>query len=156
MWYNVDWNKLVLWLLPTFLRKPKIYALLTSAIWPIKQLHDDWLVFREENLYRLAHNGQTCYFRGALNDAFDNIDRRITIENGLAISPNFVYKVEENKHLYLGLQPIYLYSSADSRDGGVDFIVKVPGQIIREQSDRLIAEIEYYRQAGKRYKIEAI
>ncbi len=146
----------MLWLLPTLLRKPKIYALLKAAVLPISQIHYQWLLFREDNIYRLAHNGQTCYFRGALNDVFDPDLRRITIENGLAIEPDFVFLPIENKALYLDDEPIYIHSSSDSRNTGVDFIVKVPGQIITEQSDRLVAEINFYRQAGKRFKIQAI
>lgn len=156
MWYNIDWDKLVLLLLPSFLRKPKIFAFIRSAVEPLKALHDDWLDFRDQNIYILNHNGQVCYFRGALNDVFDPDERRIYIQNGLAVEPKHIYTVNENKPIYLGQQPIYLYSSTDVQDTGVDFIINVPQQIIQEQLDRLIAEIERYRQAGKRYKIQAL
>lgn len=155
MWYSMNWQRFIIWMLPIYLRKPKTFSFLNALITPLEKLHNSWLVFRLENLYRLRHNGQTVYFRKALNDAFDNENRRIEIINGNAIQPHYIFTPIENKPLFISA-PIYIYNSEDSIGNGADFIVKVPQHVIVQRLPQLLSEIKYYKQAGKRFKIERI
>lgn len=77
--YNVDFRKLGLLLLPTFLRQPILSAIVNAMVSPIGYLHTSLTTFRNESNYRLTHNGQVCYLRAVLNDMFDPLARRITI-----------------------------------------------------------------------------
>ncbi len=153
MWFNIDFQKLVLWFLPFKLRKPKNVALLSAIVAVLQQIHGNWLNKRERNLYLLAHNGQTCYFRKALNDAFDNELRRIEIVNGNVFEAVYIFTIPEQQPQYLG--KINIYGAEDNATSAVDFIVKVPAQIVDNRLIELRAEIDYYRQAGKRFKIES-
>lgn len=155
MWYKIDFKKIVLWFLPFKMRRPKNVAILSAIVLVIQQLHSNWLSSRARNLYLLAHNGQTCYFRKALNDAFDNEQRRIVIENGNIFEEVYIYTEPENKPKYLDI-PLFIYGTQDYAETAVDFIVKAPREIVEQQLIALSAEIDYYRQAGKRYKIEKI
>lgn len=155
MWFNVEFQKIVLWFLPFKLRKEKNVALLSAMVAVLQQIHGNWLNRRERNLYLLAHNGQTCYFRKALNDAFDNELRRIQIVNGNVFEEVYIFTAPENQPKYL-TNKLTIYGSQDYASSAVDFIVRVPAEIVNNSLIELRAEIDYYRQAGKRFKVEII
>jgi hypothetical protein len=153
MWYKVDVNKLVVLLIPTFLRKPILIGYLQALTLPVSRLHQQWYNMRSDNLYKLAHNGQVCYLRAALNDAFDADQRRIYITDGNKYTRKYIYTSAEQQPKYLG--KIYLRQSEDYADTGVDFRVILPnGFDLNNNIYQLKALIDFYKLAGKRYKIE--
>ncbi|MEO8236405.1 MAG: hypothetical protein ABI549_13390 [Flavobacterium sp.] len=154
MWYNVDYNKLGVLLLPTFLRKPKTIAFVTVLIEPIKDLHYTWLQKRDFDWYRLKHNGQLCKLRKVLNDNLDPSLRRIYIDEGTAFPREYIYTQAENKPKYLGT--FYIKSQDEYENTGVDFIVFVPQSIIDSNIYQLKYLLKYYKLAGKRYMIQLI
>lgn len=154
MWYKIDFIRVFLNWLPTFLRKPLSVSLFISFAEPIAWLHDQWLVFRADNLYKLAHNGQVPFFEQALNDTLDPSDRRIRIVDGNKFGRLYIYTNGEQKPLYLGIA--YLREATDFADTGVDFIVLVPVEIVQSKLPLLRSLIEFYKIASKRYKIEII
>ena len=163
MWQNIDFEKLIGFLLPTFLRKRKMLAWLWSLTAPLKSIHYNFYQKRNAlngDLYRLAHNGQVCYLRKLLNDNFDNEKRRIRILDGNKFGRKYIYTRGENKPVYLG--KIYLRQRSDYADTGVDFIVEIPKEVAAlyrseqngtERYYTLESYIDFYRLAGKRYKI---
>ncbi|KMQ69950.1 hypothetical protein ACM39_02615 [Chryseobacterium sp. FH2] len=150
MWYNVDFTKLPVRLLPTFLRKAKMVAWITSLCYPIEELYDSWSTNRTDNLFKLKHNGQICYLRHALNFEFDPKDNGIKIEEGNQYKYQYIY-LENVQPRFLGT--IYLYQDSDYGDTGVDFIVKVPKGLIYDDY-KMRKTIDFYKLASKRYKIE--
>lgn len=152
MWYKVDWDRLVLLLLPTFLRKPKIFGYLKALISPIVSLHYRWLQMREANLKRLSYNGQRCYLRGVLNDTCDPELRRIYIQDIPELSSNYIYTPEENLDYYLDT----MFLDLDFTEAGetVDLVVYVPNEIMNKINE-ITAILEFYTLAGKQYKIIA-
>lgn len=70
MKFKIDYNRLVVLLLPTFLRRPVLFGFLRAAVWPLEQLYNKFRIARGEHNYRLTHNGQVCYLRACLNDHF--------------------------------------------------------------------------------------
>ena len=135
MWYSIDINKLTTLLTPTFLRREKLSAWLRALHYPLIKVADDFNVNRNANLYNLAHNGQVCYLRAALNDRFDISRRRIKILEGNRYKRYYIYR-----------------QSYDYADTGVDFIVLVPARLIYNEYE-MTALVEFYKLAGKRYKI---
>lgn len=154
MWFNVDFNKLVLLLTPTFLRKNAFFSFLKAVVTPVGSVYDSWLKMRSENLYKLAHNGQIAYLRAALNDRFDPSLRRIYIGDGNRFIRKYIYTHVEQKPKFLGT--MFLHSRDDYADTGVDFIVFVPGSIVDAQIYELKALINFYKEGVKRYKIVKI
>jgi len=152
MWYRVDYNRLVLLLLPTFLRKPVLIGYIQSLISPIDNLYYRWCSFREDNLYKVKHTGQICKLRKALNDRFDPMLRRIIIGDGNRYRRQYLYTTAENRPKYLGT--LFLYQNSDYADTGADFIIWVPAEINIRQPYELKAWIDFYKAGGKRYKIE--
>lgn len=151
--FLIDYNKLALLMLPTFLRKVKMFAWLQVLITPIKMLYADFMNRRNANLYNLAHNGQVCYLRKVLNDSFDPTLRRIYIGDGNRYTRNYIYTNGEQQPKYLGT--MYLRQAEDYADTGLDFRVIVPDDFdINAVYHQMKATIDFYKLAGKRYKIE--
>ena len=74
-----DFKRLAVELLPVCLRKPVMTSLLRSLMQGIVIAYMEFLSWKEERDYEIKHNGQVCHLRGMLNDAFDPIQRKITI-----------------------------------------------------------------------------
>ena len=151
MWHNLNINKLTELLTPTFLRKERMLAWLRVIHFPLIKIVDDFNFNRNQNLYNLAHNGQVCYLRKALNDRFDITERRIRIVDGNRYQRQYIYTRGEQKPKYLGT--IYLYDRADYGDTGVDFIVLIP-RGLRYNKFEMESLIDFYKLASKRYKIQ--
>lgn len=154
MWYKVDFDKLVLLLLPTFLRKPVLYGYLVALTSPIASLHYRWSQMRDENLKKLSYNCQRCYFRGALNDKFDPILRRITFDDTLSLQQDYIYTQAENLDVYLGT--MWLEQDFNYTVSTVDYLVMVPRDIMNTKLNEIVALIEFYNLAGKQYQIISI
>lgn len=147
--FDIDIKKMNILLLPTFLRKRKTVAWLQALAEPPVTLHYTFIQKRNADLYKLAHNGQVCYLRKALNDTFDVEKRRIKIIDGNKYSRAYIYTRAEQKPNFLG--KIYLRERGDYADTGVDFIVEVPSETYQEHEMKAL--INFYRLAAKRYKI---
>ncbi|MFE3848975.1 hypothetical protein ACFX5D_13465 [Flavobacterium sp. LB3P45] len=154
MWYKVDFDRLVLLLLPTFLRKPVLFGYVRALITPIASLHYKWSRMRDDNLIKLSYNSQRCYLRKALNDKYDPDLRRITIDGTLDTTQDYIYTPAENLDVYLGI--MYLEQDFNYSNSIVDFLVKVPGQLLNDKINEITATINFYKLAGKSYKLLAI
>ena len=152
MWYKVDFNNLAVLLLPTRNRRPKMIAYVKTLVAGINDLYDEFIKRRDEDLFKLNHNGQVCYMRGALNDKFDMDLRRIEILDGNHFVANYIYTPVEEKPKYLGT--MFLYSKKDYEDTRVDFIVRVPAKIYKIRKHELHNWVNYLKKGVKKYKIE--
>lgn len=79
--FQINYKWLVLLLLPTFLRRPRIYAFLSAMVFEVEELHRQFTRSRDANLLRCRRNGQVCYLRALLNDELDPVKRRITLDD---------------------------------------------------------------------------
>lgn len=154
MWYDVDFKKLAVLLLPTALRKAKVVAFAQVLLSPIAELHRKWKHNRLEDWYKIQHTGQVCYFRKVLNDAFPEAQGRIYISDGNAFPRKYIYTRAEKKPVFLG--KMFIYQNSEYANTGVDFIVFAPAEIIAAKGNQLNALITYYKLASKRYKIQPI
>lgn len=157
MWFDLDVRKLAVQILPTFLRGSVIQAYVRELVKPLDDIHYQFIQKRKENLYILAHNGQKCYLRAALNDKFDTTARRITIDDGQLYDAEYIYtdaEINEQPALadYL---PLVLYQNADLADTAVDFYVRVPADLIYNEYEMKYL-IDFYKLASKRYKIVTV
>lgn len=152
MWYNIDFKKLILLMLPISLRKVGLIAWLEAMIEPIRQIQYDFVQKRQETLYNLQHNGQVCLLRKVLNDKFDRVYRQIRVLDGNQYQRKYIYTDAELKPKYL--RTIFIREDADYEDTGVDFIVQIPQEVYLKYEVEAI--IDYYKLASKRYKIELL
>lgn len=75
--FEIDLKRFVLQLLPTFYRQPLIFGLLRAALVGLQAVYDQFAEARAAHTYRLTHNGQVCYLRAVLNDAFKSPTGRV-------------------------------------------------------------------------------
>lgn len=150
MWFLVNWQRLAILLTPTFLRSQLMNAWTAIIVEGVDYVHYNWRQYRAQNIYNLAHNSQKCYLRAALNDRFDNEQRRIEIDDGNSFKRKYIYTDAEEKPRFLGT--IFLYGDEDYEDTGVDFLVIVPAGLVYSIYE-MNALIDFYKLASKRYKI---
>ena len=67
---KIDYNKLAVLLLPTFLRQPILMSLARILMVPLQRLHDEHHAARDERMYQLRHASQICHIKDALNREF--------------------------------------------------------------------------------------
>lgn len=154
--YDIDFTELTRQLLPVELRKKKMRAWLKALNKPVVLLYDLFLKFKSEILYELDHNGQVCRLRKVLNDKFDNVDRRIYIEDAPVKLPLYIHRRIEDKPVYIRRRseatPVYIYRRSEITFGGT-FIVFVPATLDFD-IDEMKLLINKYRLAGKAYTIK--
>lgn len=156
--YNIDYIKLILWLIPEELQLPKMVALVNAFSAPFKLLYNDFIARRTRNIYKIEHNSQVCYLEAALNDSFDVTQRRIYITDGNMYTQLYIFTEVESKPLFVFTEaenkPVYIYPESDYVQTRVDFIVNIPAVIkplINEYE--LIALIDFYKLASKRMNL---
>ncbi len=67
---KIDYSKLAVLLLPTFLRQPLLMSLARILMVPLQRLHDEHHAARDERMYQLRHTSQICHIKDALNREF--------------------------------------------------------------------------------------
>lgn len=155
--YKVDFKRLAIHHLPTFFRKPLIFGLLRAALVPLEQLYDTFLNKRAMQIYRLTHNGQTCYLQAALNDSFDPYSRRIkvlTVER----EGEWLYAVTETGENI----PVATAEGEDSADVPIvydelaltaeqnNFVVYLPATIYQTRLEAVKTLVNTYKLMSKR------
>lgn len=153
MWYEIDFKKLAILLLPLSLRKYKMIVFIQTLLIPVADLHYRFLQKRQQDWFMLNHNSQVCYLESALNTTYDDIDRRIRIVDGLHYTKEYIYTRQEEKPRYLGT--MYLHDRSVYSENGPDFIVQIPRGLDYDIY-QLKALIEHFKLATKTYKIEEV
>lgn len=163
--YKVNFKKLAVMLLPTFLRQRKMIAWLKVLVTPLQELYEDFLQKRRYDLYRLNHTGQVFSLRKVLNDEFDNELRRIKIVDAPEMEPQYIYTEAEQQPVYLE-DPLYLYQDENYAYTGVDFIVLIPFEVWNIQKTevqigeyrfyKIEALVDFFRLASKKYTIQIL
>lgn len=170
MIFNINFDKWVALMLPTFLRRRRFFAFCRALCAPLylgeDGLYNRFLQKRGDHIYRLSHNGQVCYLRAALNDAF-GITKGFEIEDADDYEGEWVFAkdptmpqqllaVDEHKNPKRAPgdpppeHPTPLL--ADEARLNVPhnaFIVRVPSNIYSTQLDKVKAIVEQYRIPSK-------
>lgn len=163
--FQIDYKRLVLLLLPTFLRRSRIYAFLTAMTFGVEELHRQFTRNREANLLRIRRNGQVCYLRALLNDELDPVQRRITLDD--AHQPGEWLMIYDESASYQTLirsepgtdaAPVHiLYGEAAILENTSFFTVNVPWNAKMEDStNRLRSLLNEYKLLSKTYIINHV
>lgn len=175
--FKINYNRLLVLLLPSFLRSPALAALLKSATQGISSLYSNFITNRNNNLIRLNHNSQVCYLQKILNDNYDPTSRKILIDDFSAYGTlSYIYKESYiGKHMIIYRQssdewestPI-LCSEAALATGVTTFTIKLaqtgdvvdniiatlgPDQELNSLYRKFCSLVDKYKLAGKKYKI---
>ena len=155
--YNVNYSKLAILLLPTFLRKPILKAFLFAAMRPVESLQHKFLDYTNEVTEALDVKSQVCALESLLNDNYDYYERRIKVRN---IEPDF------DKYLLWkeGFQkPFIIYKDGftiickdgfqGSNDADFEVIFPTGYYLTENEKNKLIATINKHKLASKKYII---
>ena len=156
--YTTNFNRLVIHLLPLKERKPIYIAWLRSLVKPIALLHQQFVNYRRDALYKIEHTPQVFSLEEILNDSFDVQLRRIYISDGAYRDGVYFYNPDENKPIPFynpeENAPVHFYDGAELFSLDVDFVVIVPFELTDSQEIRMSSLIDFYRLPDKTYKIE--
>lgn len=155
MWYNIDYKRLVVLLLPSFLRRPMLVSYLHVLVTPVGNLYQKWIGFRAENLYKIEHTGQVYSLENVLNDAFSKQDRLIYLTGSSFVKQRYLYSKLEEKPIFLN-EKMYLYQKTAYQDNGYDFFVFVPKLILKAFPYQLKTFVDFYKRGGSRYIFQPI
>jgi hypothetical protein len=158
MWQTINFNVLIQLLLPTFLRKNRMIAFLTANIKPLDSLY-------KNTLYKMQHTCQVISLEKMLNEHFAVANynpnnhqntKVITITDEYFPPENYIYMQAENppsvdydnQDLWIDVDNIFLEDDLPH----FDFVVNIPASITFIEA-QLRAIIDYYKLAGKKYRI---
>ena len=157
-YYTVNFKKLVVLLLPTFLRQSTIVALLQVYVGGLITVYNRFITNRTNNLYKLKITGQVCYLRKMLNDAFPAANGHISIEDGVATGTwRYAWNANyEPYHKYLLIEDsgTLFWDEHTISEGLSNFIVKVPASLNTVNNEaRMRSLLNYYKLLSKSYTI---
>ena len=163
--FNIDFDRLVIWNLATFLRRTVRVIWLRVITSPVVRTYDQLLLFRELYLYRLSHNSQIVYLQKVLNDQFDTINRGIIVKNSFILEPVWHYDAQDQKPVYYydtaDDHPVYFRSQEDFVRLNSDFEVVIPVALkpaTQPEIDAFELQIrllvDYYKLYSKKYIIK--
>ena len=160
---QIDYRKLVILLLPTFLRQPVLMAWLRAMAYPLQQLHDRHQAARTQRLYELRHTSQVCYIKDALNNEFGITD----YANGFEIEDinapgEWVWIYDENvdrfddeQHMLFD-DPTFIHNISAILPPTSAFFVMVPQSITIDETNeaRIRSIMNKYRLASRTFEIK--
>ena len=160
---QIDYRKLVILLLPTFLRRPVLMAWLRAMAYPLQQLHDRHQAARTQRLYELRHTSQICFIKDALNNEFGITD----YANGFEIEDinapgEWVWIYDENvdrfddeQHMLFD-DPTFIHNISAILPPTSAFFVLVPQSITIDETNeaRIRSIVNKYRLASRTFEIK--
>ena len=159
MYFSRSYTKIAALLVPTAVRSGSVSALAQVLNVYLDILHSRLVVSRNDARYKMGHSSQVCYLQASCNDALDPIQRRIEIRDTTTSSevvPILSDDIYGQPIILSDDNELLLYDDDYYNRGLYDFEVYVPFAISLAQRYQLIAVLEFYKLAGKRYLINAI
>jgi hypothetical protein len=157
--YSVNWNKLVVWMVPNIMRFPILKAFLSAGVAAIKQIHSQLLERKNFIAYWLEIDSQVWRMEKALNDKYDVADRRIKIVDAPEYLPTPFYRPAENKPVKLYRKSehneLVLHNKSETAAFSADFIVKIPVFVYFDMVE-IRSFIDTFKTPSKTYKIQIV
>ena len=161
-WYTFDIEKQIVRLLRSEKRQEDRITWLYTLLGPLNDTQQRFLEFINDINLRTAITCQVVYIEHILNHIFDPDQKRIYIGPGENQQQIYIYgdgiPVVENQFIYgedfNDPDPDYLYGDSVTLSI-VDFIVYVPITLVIDEI-LFKATVDYYRKAGKVWKIERV
>lgn len=155
--YDINYWRLVVERLPHPLRFGEMIAWVEWLCLPLIVIYNLLLTFRRTTLCHLSITPQVCRLRKMLNDKYDFLQRRITIEDAAKYDKTYLWLHNETRKQWLYSRdenhPLYLYLNGETSDNTFDFIVRLNGVTIANRNE-MEAIIDNFKLAGKKYTIQ--
>ena len=160
---KIDYRKLSVLLLPTFLRQPVIMSLFRVLMRPIQQLHDRHQTFRTQLMYELWHTGQICHIKEALNNEFGITDYADGFEiddinaqgEWVWVFDERVDRFDDEQHMMFDT-PTFVHDISAIMPPTSSFFVLVPPSIVIDETTkaRICSIVNKYRLASRTFEIK--
>lgn len=155
--FDVNYGRLVALMVPERLRTDLRLRWLRGLTGEVKWLYEQFMLYRDDVLYRLKHNGQVCHLEAMLNDVFDPEARGIKIEEWTYAEYVWLRLDAELMPTWLNSEgdgdPLWLRTAAEvtAADGLNRILIKVPTAVSLQANYsevRLKALVDRDRLAG--------
>ena len=156
--FNLDIEKLIKLLLPTFLRKERVIAFLDAITAPIQRIYTRFRANREQNLHQLSITPQVFSLEKMLNDRYDSRLRRIYITDGMFRNASYVYLAKEQQPVYVHTNAeatMYIYNAPDVDFLNETFVVHIPATLTA-YTEEITQMLNIYKLASRTFNIVTI
>lgn len=162
-WHSFDIQRIVYLLLPVKLRQDALLSFCRSLLAPLESLI--------RNIrYKMQHDSRVIYLEKVLNESFlvsgytavaHQITKQIVIGPGEI--PDEVYIFQDTEpdvppYIYLteeSLGAVFMFTREELNSQYCDFTVLIPSNM-QISENKLKSLVDYYKMAGKKYKIKYI
>jgi len=162
--YRVNYESFKEQLLPILMRRPKTLAYLSALLSPFVTLYFDFVDFKDKAIYKTEHNAAITLLQKMLNDGYDDVERRIYINNAEITATQHYYDTDAGDPLEFydvgEGDPQWFFNQETFNVYGSDFTVFLPAgirPILQADEERLItkikADLDYYKMFGTKYTI---
>lgn len=146
---SLNINKLAAMILPTFMRKPRILALVGALVAPLRGVYQQFHAERSATLQHLITTGQVCILRHALCEALQT-ERFVVRDFQPSGQWVVVYDLGHADH-----EPLIIHSSADA---SVDHLIiyDISRMVHTLNSFEVVMPQAIWSDADKRARVKAI
>ena len=155
MIYSLDISILIKRFTPPFLRGTNIHSFGLIITKPLETLYNGFLAFRQRQNALLVINSQQIVLQNELNNRYDSVQRRITIQTNNAISQIAEASLQsEGIILEASLQSegVIAQAALNIEINDYDFWVNVPTDLLASEQ-AITRYVERYKLAGKRFEL---
>ena|SRR5437868_11020656 len=157
--YDINFKKLVTWLVPERIAKATTISWLLALVSPVFTVWLSFKKYRTQKLYELYITPQVCYLERLLNDKYDYVQRRIVIDDPIERFPTYIFKEAELKPVAVFKKsenhPIWIYTEGEAGALQDDFIILVP-KLLKFSENEMMQLVKGYRLAGMKAKIQRV
>lgn len=153
--YEIDFDRWIALMLPSMLRRRRVFAFCRAMCGPVRMVYDEFLSFRRSRMFILDHSGQVFSLRAALNEAF-GLSAGFDIKDCDVIGGEWVFAVDEAVSVQLhacdenGGDGIPVLCSEDILHAPLNgFVVEVPGEIYDRHLEKVRAIVDRFRLPSK-------
>ncbi len=150
---KVDFIRWGLLLIPPMMRRPIQAHIIRCCMREINKVYDDFVRWEVEINSRLSKNGQLCVLRRLLNEMFFPNESKIRIEEPEPLTV-LAYPREANKSIIINnrVENVFIIPRrGDSCIAEFDFRIIVPSDTSDTIIEQIIAIVNNYKLAGKRF-----
>lgn len=155
--YQIDFERLVTWMLPSFKRFPKRIAWLYRSMKVLRDMHASFISFGQERIAQAQVQSQVIILENYLIGRFGP---------GIVINPQEVGQLtyisddDDSVQSYIGADDdasalFFIADDTDSSAAGTNVIVQVPAALSVDEAE-LRAVLNKYKVPGSDYTIEYI
>jgi hypothetical protein len=162
--FNNDYFKIGLQILRPKHRETNQRGVVKYLTGPLNFLNSRFFIFRQSIDYIQLHDSRKIHIEKVLNDKFDNVSRRIFIDNVVPEGILFFYNAGEDRPVFhydtFDDQPVHYYQTSSIDVSNVNFIVNLPLAIQPSQQSELVkleikinTQVDRYKVASKTHKL---